>query len=180
MSGRRVRCVWCGVQLMVPPNAQSIRCVLCNTVTVVQQNDLWSQSPNSKHRVTTKIKEFLGTKSSNINMIVASVNRNPKQMTSNHSHYPQLVRPVPSLVTFSAKGKKRAVLCGVSYHGQKHSLKGTINDVRSMKYFLIERMGFPNDSIILLSGILTNLSFLSLSLIDTCANICRKSHILHN
>lgn len=164
MSGRRVRCLWCGVQLMVPPNAQSIRCVLCNTVTVVQQNDLWSQSPNSKHRVTTKIKELLGTISSNINMIVASVIRNPKQMTSNHSHYPQLVRPVPSLVTFSAKGKKRAVLCGVSYHGQKHSLKGTINDVRSMKYFLIERMGFPNDSIILLSGILTNLSFLSLSL----------------
>lgn len=162
---------------MVPPNAQSIRCVRCNTVTVVQQNDLLGQSPNSKHRVTTKIKEFLGTISSNINMIVASVNSNPKQMTSKHSHYPQLVRPVPSLVTFSAKGKKRAVLCGVSYHGQTHSLKGTINDVRSMKYFLTERMGFPNDSIILLSGILTNLSFLSLSHRHMCKHLQEITYI---
>lgn len=135
----------------MPPNAQNIRCVLCNTATLVQQNDLLSLSANSKNKVTTKIRGFLGTISNNINMIVASVNSNPKLMTSSHSHYPQLVRPMPSLATVSAKGRKRAVLCGVSYHGQMHRLKGTVNDVRCMKYFLIERMGFPNDSIILLS-----------------------------
>lgn len=68
----------------------------------------------------------------------------------NQFHYPQLLRlraPPPSLTPPSAHGNKRAVLVGISYADQIHSLKGSVNDAQSMKYFLINKMGFPSDSI---------------------------------
>lgn len=48
-------------------------------------------------------------------------------------------------------GRKRAVICGVSYRGQKSSLDGSINDAISMKDFLVRSMRFPDSSIILLT-----------------------------
>ncbi|XP_027106255.1 metacaspase-1 isoform X4 [Coffea arabica] len=151
MSGRRIRCSWCGVQLTVPPRAQNIQCAVCKAVTRVQQNDrLPGQAQSSLHDATNKLKGFLNTVSSNINSMVASVNNYPMQASS-YGSYAQPARPISSLMPFPAKGKKRAVLCAVSYYGQRHRLKGTVNDVRCMKYFLVERMGFPNDSILLLS-----------------------------
>ncbi|KAJ8529891.1 hypothetical protein K7X08_036726 [Anisodus acutangulus] len=47
-------------------------------------------------------------------------------------------------------GQKRAVLCGINYHGHPKSLKGSINDVLSMRYFLVDKLGFPNASVIVL------------------------------
>ncbi|XP_027106254.1 metacaspase-1 isoform X3 [Coffea arabica] len=150
-QGRRIRCSWCGVQLTVPPRAQNIQCAVCKAVTRVQQNDrLPGQAQSSLHDATNKLKGFLNTVSSNINSMVASVNNYPMQASS-YGSYAQPARPISSLMPFPAKGKKRAVLCAVSYYGQRHRLKGTVNDVRCMKYFLVERMGFPNDSILLLS-----------------------------
>ncbi|KAL2537006.1 Metacaspase-1 [Forsythia ovata] len=46
---------------------------------------------------------------------------------------------------------KRAFLCGVSYKKQKFRLKGAINDVHSMRDFLVEQFNFPPDSILILS-----------------------------
>lgn len=48
-------------------------------------------------------------------------------------------------------GRKRAVLCGINYLGHPKSLKGSINDVVSMRYFLVEKVGFPNASVIVLT-----------------------------
>lgn len=48
---------------------------------------------------------------------------------------------------------KRAFLCGVSYKGQKFKLKGAINDVRSINDLLVKQFSFPDDSILILSGI---------------------------
>ncbi|PHT35835.1 Metacaspase-1 [Capsicum baccatum] len=48
-------------------------------------------------------------------------------------------------------GRKRAVLCGITYRGHPRSLKGSINDVLSMRYFLVEKLGFPNTSILVLT-----------------------------
>jgi len=52
----------------------------------------------------------------------------------------------------SPYGNKRAVLFGISYGNHANSLKGSLNDVHSMKYFLIQKLGFPADSIRMLTG----------------------------
>lgn len=49
-------------------------------------------------------------------------------------------------------GPKRAVLCGVSYKNHPKSLKGSINDVQSMRHLLVERLGFPSSSVLVLTG----------------------------
>ncbi|KAL5564075.1 hypothetical protein UlMin_033822 [Ulmus minor] len=61
---------------------------------------------------------------------------------------PPLMRPRPPLM---ANGRKRALLCAVSYIGRRYNIKGSVNDVRCMKYFLVEKMGFPVDSILVLT-----------------------------
>ncbi|XP_021905469.1 metacaspase-1-like [Carica papaya] len=50
-----------------------------------------------------------------------------------------------------AHGSKRAVICGVSYKNTRYELKGCINDVKCMKYLLINRFNFPESSIQMLS-----------------------------
>ncbi|XP_021899893.1 metacaspase-1 isoform X2 [Carica papaya] len=66
-------------------------------------------------------------------------------------------RPPPPLSPLaSAFGRKRAVLCGINYYGKPYRLKGSINDVKCMNYFLLNKMGFPPDSVLLLSEEETN------------------------
>ncbi|KAG9451485.1 hypothetical protein H6P81_011450 [Aristolochia fimbriata] len=48
-------------------------------------------------------------------------------------------------------GKKRAVLCGVSYKYKRYELKGTVNDVNCMKYLLRDKFGFSDECIIVLT-----------------------------
>jgi hypothetical protein len=60
---------------------------------------------------------------------------------------PRLLEPLPSPF-----GKKRAVLCGVNYKGKSYSLKGCISDAKSMRSLLVQQMGFPIDSILMLTG----------------------------
>ncbi|KAK9111010.1 hypothetical protein Scep_018529 [Stephania cephalantha] len=43
--------------------------------------------------------------------------------------------------------RRKALLCGVSYRSRPYELEGTINDVNCMKFFLVRRLGFPIDSI---------------------------------
>lgn len=50
-----------------------------------------------------------------------------------------------------ARGKKRAVLVGVSYTGTDYELRGTVNDVDSMKSLLCDKFGFPSDCILVLT-----------------------------
>ncbi|KAM7478976.1 hypothetical protein LguiA_027189 [Lonicera macranthoides] len=48
-------------------------------------------------------------------------------------------------------GSKRAVLCDVSYHNPPHSLIGSVSDIQSMKCLLADRMGFPDQSVLVLA-----------------------------
>ncbi|XP_024162285.2 metacaspase-1 [Rosa chinensis] len=48
-------------------------------------------------------------------------------------------------------GRKRALLCGVTYQERKYKLKGTYNDVNNMKQLLINTFCFPPDCIRILS-----------------------------
>ena len=63
---------------------------------------------------------------------------------------PRPVRPPPPPP--SAYGNKRAVLFGISYGKQVNRIKGSVNDAHCMKYFLIDKLGFPSDSIRMLTG----------------------------
>ncbi|XP_039121724.1 LOW QUALITY PROTEIN: metacaspase-1-like [Dioscorea cayenensis subsp. rotundata] len=51
----------------------------------------------------------------------------------------------------SVHGRKRAVICGISYRFSRHELKGCINDAKCMKYLLINKFRFPESSIIMLT-----------------------------
>lgn len=48
-------------------------------------------------------------------------------------------------------GAKRAFICGVSYKKQKFRLRGVVNDVHSMRDFLVKQFNFRHDSILILS-----------------------------
>ncbi|GAA0171199.1 hypothetical protein LIER_25289 [Lithospermum erythrorhizon] len=70
-------------------------------------------------------------------------------------------------------GRRRAVLCGITYKGHPKSLPGSINDVICMKNFLINKLGFPNSSVILLTD-----DEMDRSRIPTKMNIRRALHWL--
>lgn len=131
-----VDCSNCHTQLQLPPGAKSIRCALCLAVTRIAdpREVVAPMHPSS----------YLTSTSSN----------------NNYHHYqsypPQQQPPItygPSGQPASVHGKKKAVICGVSYLGSKNYLKGCVNDAKCMKYLLINNFRFPESSIIMLTGI---------------------------
>nr|CAB3500620.1 unnamed protein product [Digitaria exilis] len=68
---------------------------------------------------------------------------------------PSLPRPAPPVGHFPCpRGKKRAVLIGITYAGARRGcgeLRGPINDVKCMRHLLCQRFGFPSDGIIMLT-----------------------------
>lgn len=47
-------------------------------------------------------------------------------------------------------GRKKALLIGINYTGQREELRGCINDAKNMYYFLRERYGFRKEDMVLL------------------------------
>ncbi|KAI8532280.1 hypothetical protein RHMOL_Rhmol11G0201300 [Rhododendron molle] len=70
---------------------------------------------------------------------------------NNGYYHHQPLRPLPQLSPISVHGKKRAVLIGISYQGQPNRVKGSVNDVRFMTHFLVNWLGFPNESLLALT-----------------------------
>ena len=135
-----VNCSNCHTPLQLPPGAQSIRCVLCQAVTIITDpRSIPPPSASSSHH-----------------------------HHYNHYHYQQ---PPPQLQALSpynlvpsgpppqVHGRKRAVICGVSYKKTRFELKGCINDANCMKYLLVNRFKFPESSIITLTGKNFSVSF---------------------
>nr|ANB41193.1 metacaspase 3 [Hevea brasiliensis] len=146
-SRRDIRCSWCGVQLLVPPEAQAIRCAVCQAITRVQSYDPLTQVRDSINQAATRIINMV---SSTMTGPVSSYPVAPAVGTCSYGYYVQPPRPV-ILPLPSLHGRKRAVLCGVSYKGKSYRMKGSINDVKCMRYFLVEKLGFPSDSILMLT-----------------------------
>nr|XP_018681283.1 PREDICTED: metacaspase-1-like isoform X2 [Musa acuminata subsp. malaccensis] len=48
-------------------------------------------------------------------------------------------------------GRKKAVICGVTYRNTRNELMGSINGAKCMKYLLINRFSFPESNIIMLT-----------------------------
>ena len=78
----------------------------------------------------------------------------------------QIAAPIPSPSTPAPpatpppapRGKKKAVICGISYRNSRHELKGCINDAKCMRYLLINKFNFTADNILMLTGSLSLLS----------------------
>ncbi|GMJ05570.1 metacaspase 1a, metacaspase 3 [Hibiscus trionum] len=121
---RRERCGGCGVYMLVSPEARAVRCSMCHAVT------------------------NLGT----INVRPGRTGYDSYYGASGMHGYPYANGgPRPSLPPVPAHGRKRALLCGVNYHGRSYKLKGSINDAKCMKYLLVEKLGFPSESILMLT-----------------------------
>ncbi|KAL8536175.1 hypothetical protein ACS0TY_011714 [Phlomoides rotata] len=148
MSTRLGRCSYCGVKITVPLYTHAVQCAVCQNITRVHPSDPLSQAHNSICSTASRFRDLLNTASTNINTIVSNYSGTG---SSGFGYHSQQARLSPSVIPVSAHGKKRAVLCGVSYYGQRYRLNGTVNDVKCMKFFLIQKVGFPSDSILVLT-----------------------------
>lgn len=48
-------------------------------------------------------------------------------------------------------GKRKALLIGINYYGQKGELRGCVNDVKNVSTFLMERHGYKREDMVLLT-----------------------------
>ncbi|KAA8515815.1 hypothetical protein F0562_018574 [Nyssa sinensis] len=55
-----------------------------------------------------------------------------------------------------AQGRKKAVICGISYKHSKNPIRGSINDAKDMKQLLIDKFQFSKSSIVMLTEEETN------------------------
>lgn len=153
MESRRHSCRQCGLQLPAPTGAKAIYCPRCQRFTQFQPK-------NNMHGAPTV--NANGPYSNNINAMNTGLPvypAKPRTVTSGfgYGNYrpesfqirsPQVMRPQPPP---PVHGRKRAVLCGANYRGHNKSLKGSINDVLAMRYLLVDKLGFPNASVIVLT-----------------------------
>lgn len=121
-----VNCSNCHTPLQLPPGAESIRCSLCQAVTLIADPRALPSShappaPSSYSHAP------------------------PAPSPSPYNHAPP--GPPPNV-----HGRKKAVICGISYKYSRHELKGCINDAKCMRYLLINKFKFPDDSIVMLTG----------------------------
>jgi LSD1 subclass zinc finger protein len=142
-----VNCSNCRRALQLPPGAHSIRCAICHAVTRIAD-------PRSL----------------------------PPPPPPPHSHYPPPQPPpftAPSPYNHappgpppSVHGRKRAVICGISYKFSRHELKGCVNDAKCMKYLLVNKFNFPESSILMLTGTLFLISIISALPLIICLSYC--------
>ncbi|KAI4299100.1 hypothetical protein L6164_032591 [Bauhinia variegata] len=144
MASKQERCSHCGTILVV--SSEVFKCAICHGITRVQSHYPSSQTYDSASHVANQFRGFMNT------MMTGSVNNNPGY----GYYYPQPQPLRPPLMPPPAYGSKRAVLCGIRYHGQSYKLKGSVNDVHCIRYFLINKFGFPSDSILILTDDETN------------------------
>lgn len=131
MAKRRERCQRCGLTLFVPYEAQRIRCPNCQTMLQFLLNHNGHYSP-----------EVTG----NLNGVPNNMGMGYWRPGGNRPlQIPPPVQPPP------VYGQKRALICGISYKNHQKSLKGSINDARCMRYLLVQRLGFPSASVLVLT-----------------------------
>ncbi|CAM8937936.1 unnamed protein product [Rhodiola kirilowii] len=118
-----VNCSNCHTALQLPPGARSIRCALCKAVTQIADPRSAPPPPPSQS---------------------LSFQPPPSPVPSPYNHAPPGPPPSPH-------GRKKAVICGISYRFSRHELKGCINDAKCMRFMLINKFKFPSESIIMLT-----------------------------
>ncbi|GKU88547.1 hypothetical protein SLEP1_g2799 [Rubroshorea leprosula] len=126
-----VNCSNCHTPLQLPHGARSICCAVCRAVTHIA--DPRSAPPSSS--TTTQLSPPSSTH---------TPPPPPPPAPSPYNHAPP--GPPPNV-----HGRKKAVICGISYRYSSHELKGCLNDAKCMRYLLINKFKFPNESILMLT-----------------------------
>ncbi|CAN1170363.1 AMC1 [Linum perenne] len=119
-----VNCSGCRTPLQLPPGARSIRCALCHAVTSIADPRSGPPPSSSPHPHSSFT---------------------PSPPPSSHLPSPYQLPPP------SSHGRRKAVICGISYRYSRHELKGCINDAKCMRHLLINKFHFPPDSILMLT-----------------------------
>ena len=121
-----VDCSNCRIPLQLPPGARAIRCSVCHAVTRIAD----------PRAVPT-----------------------PAYSSTQSHHAVPPAPPVPSPYgqmpagqPAGVHGRKKALVCGVSYTSSRYELKGCVNDAKCMKYLLVNRFKFPEASVLMLTG----------------------------
>ncbi|KAL5054554.1 hypothetical protein RYX36_035236 [Vicia faba] len=146
MASKQQRCNHCGILLFIPLEVQVFKCSMCNGITHVQSPGPINQAYNSLSHIAGLFSGFMNNITTS-----SAINSNSGNYGTNNFGYYLQPRPQRPLNPPSPYGSKKAVLCGICYHGRSYRLKGSINDVKCMKYFLIKEFGFPSDSILMLT-----------------------------
>ncbi|KAL3524099.1 hypothetical protein ACH5RR_016933 [Cinchona calisaya] len=128
-----VNCSNCHTPLQLPQGAKSIRCAVCHAVTLIADPRGVPPPPPPQPQPQPQPSP----------PPPPYYNQQPPQP----SPYNQAPPGQPPRV----HGRKRAVICGISYKNSKQELKGCINDTKCMKFLLINRFKFPPDSILMLT-----------------------------
>ncbi|XP_071934345.1 metacaspase-1 isoform X2 [Coffea arabica] len=118
-----VDCSNCRTPLQLPQGAKSIRCVICHAVTLIADPRGVPPPPPPQPPAPYY---------------------HPPPPPSPYNHAPQGQPP-------RVHGRKKAVICGISYRNTRQELRGCINDAKCMKFLLINRFKFPSDSILMLT-----------------------------
>ncbi|KAM3682854.1 hypothetical protein ACJW31_12G102600 [Castanea mollissima] len=127
-----VDCSNCRRALELPPGAHSIRCAICHAVTRIASPRNLQPPPQGFYPSTHQHQPHYPP---------------PPPAFTAPSPYNQAPRGPPPAV----HGRKRAVICGISYKNSRHELKGCINDAKCMKYLLVNKFNFPESSILMLN-----------------------------
>lgn len=126
-----VDCSNCRIPLQLPPGARAIRCSVCHAVTRIADPRAVPTPPYSS------------TQSHHAVPPAPPVPSPPVP-----SPYGQMPAGQPAGV----HGRKKALVCGVSYTSSRYELKGCVNDAKCMKYLLVNRFKFPEASVLMLTG----------------------------
>ncbi|KAL8237552.1 hypothetical protein R6Q59_018633 [Mikania micrantha] len=128
------RCNTCRRNLVKMPGSQDETCPVCHTVNLFSQK--------IKGRVLFRIGQFI-TASVDQYHHDQQIQRSPQSSRLPHSRIHQQYP--------HNQGRKRAVLCGVTYNGHRKKLEASVHNVRSMQQLLVNKLGFPNASILILT-----------------------------
>ncbi|KAK3005102.1 hypothetical protein RJ639_016519 [Escallonia herrerae] len=142
-----VDCSTCRTPLQLPPGAQSIRCALCHAVTLIAPDPRGLQQPPPPPYSTSAYGHYPAPP--------PPYNHAP---SNGHGQYPPpapasqgLPQPVQG-----GGGRKRAVICGISYRNTRHELKEeetdpyrhpTKHNIRMAMYWLVQGCQ-PGDSLV--------------------------------
>lgn len=143
MVTRGVVCGKCRHRLSIPTtNSTEVKCPTCNKMNPIPTYVQFGNKDRSIEKLIVKAKEKISG-----NDLISS--KKPDSLNK---------KPCPLNIPGSSSSEtrpagKRALLIGVTYK-RKHKLKGTINDVKSMRELLILNFGFKEENILVLTGII--------------------------
>ncbi|KAJ9561281.1 hypothetical protein OSB04_006441 [Centaurea solstitialis] len=154
MATTTQRCKTCGRTLIKMRRSQHEICPVCETVSLFNtklKGRIFSRFGQYANAVSTQNQDALDqgqpprTKASSPRQTTVqppAVNVTRPQILSALPHN-RIYRQTSQVV----HGKKRAVLCGVTYNGHPKKLEASVHNVRSMQRLLQNKLGFPSASI---------------------------------